>query len=49
MIFYFENTRKLCFNKNREIIIEKLKSIDVSILTPIEAINILYELVKYCD
>lgn len=34
---------------NEEKIIEKLKSIDVSILTPIEAINILYELVKYCD
>ena len=34
---------------NEEKIMEKLKSIDVSILTPIEAINILYELVKYCD
>ena len=34
---------------NEEKIMEKLKSIDVSVLTPIEAINILYELVKYCD
>ena len=34
---------------NEEKIIEKLKSIDVSVLTPIEAINVLYELVKYCN
>ena len=34
---------------NGEKVMEKLKSIDVSVLTPIEAINILYELVKYCD
>lgn len=34
---------------NEEKVMEKLKSIDVSVLTPIEAINVLYELVKYCD
>lgn len=35
--------------ENEEKIMKKLKSIDVSVLTPIEAINVLYELVKYCD
>jgi DNA mismatch repair protein MutS len=35
---------KVCINENK--VIEKLKNLDVSVLTPIESMNILYDLAR---
>ena len=36
-------------NKKKNKIMDKLKTLDVSVLTPIEAINVLFELIKIAD